>query len=58
MIEKNSVYWSIHKIVLEELYDDLDNSIKDVISNNPNSKEGIILNQKIEAEVKKRLTQD
>jgi hypothetical protein len=58
MIEKNSVYWSIHKIVFEELYDDLDNSIKDVISNNPNSKEGIILNQKIEAEVKKRLTQD
>ena len=51
MIEKNSVYWSIHKIVFEELYDDLDNSIKDVISNNPNSKEGIILNQKIEAEV-------
>ena len=57
MIEKNSVYWSIHKIVFEELYDDLDSAIKDVVANNPNSKESIILKQKINEEVKKRLTQ-
>ena len=57
MIEKDSVYWSVHKIVFEELYDDLDSTIKDVVANNPNSKESIILKQKINEEVKKRLTQ-
>ncbi len=57
MIEKDSVYWSVHKIVFEELYDDLDSAIKDVVANNPNSKESIILKQKINEEVKKRLTQ-
>ena len=57
MFEKDSVYWSVHKIVFEELYDDLDSAIKDVVANNPNSKESIILKQKINEEVKKRLTQ-
>ena len=57
MIEKDSVYWSVHKIVFEELYDDLDSAIKDVVANNPNSKESSILKQKINEEVKKRLTQ-
>ena len=57
MIEKDSVYWSVHKIVFEELYDDLDSAIKDVVANNPNSKESILLKQKINEEVKKRLTQ-
>ena len=57
MIEKDSVYWSVHKIVFEELYDDLDSAIKDVVANNPNSKESIILKQKINEEVKKRLNQ-
>ena len=57
MIEKDSVYWSVHKIVFEELYDYLDSAIKDVVANNPNSKESIILKQKINEEVKKRLTQ-
>ena len=57
MIEKDSVYWSVHKIVFEELYDDLDSAIKDVVANNPNSKESIILKQKINEEVKKRLPQ-
>ena len=41
----------------QELYDDLDSAIKDVVANNPNSKESIILKQKINEEVKKRLTQ-
>jgi|TARA_B100001105_G_C22249778_1_gene382038 hypothetical protein len=57
MIEKDSVYWSIHKIVFEEIYDDLDSSIKDVIQNKPQSRESEMLNEKIDLEVRKRLTQ-
>ena len=54
MIEKDSVYWSIHKIVFEEIYDDLDSSIKDVIQNKPQSRESEMLNEKIDLEVRKR----
>jgi len=57
MIEKDSVYWSIHKIVFEEMYDDLDDSIKSIIRNKPQSREGGLLNEKIDLEVRKRLTQ-
>jgi len=58
MIEKDSVYWSIHKIVFEEMYDDLDSGIKDVIQNKPQSRESEMFNEKIDLEVRKRLTQD
>lgn len=57
MIEKDSVYWSIHKIVFEEMFYDLDNSIKEVIQNKPQSRESEMLNEKIDLEVRKRLTQ-
>jgi hypothetical protein len=58
MIERDNVYWSIHKIVFEEMYDDLDNGIKSIIRNKPQSREGAMLNQRIDLEVRKRLTQD
>ena len=58
MIEKDSVYWSIHKIVFEEMFDELDNSIKDVIQNKPLSRESEMLKEKIDEEVRKRLTED
>ena len=58
MIERDDVYWSIHKIVFEEMYDDLDNSIKSVIVNKPESTESRLLNKQIDLEVKKRLTQN
>jgi hypothetical protein len=57
MIEKDSVYWSIHKIVFEEMFDDLDKSIKDVIQNKPLSRESEMLKEKVDEEVRKRLTQ-
>jgi len=57
MIEKDSVYWSIHKVVFEEMFYDLDNSIKEVIQNKPQSRESEMLNEKIDLEVRKRLTQ-
>ena len=58
MIEKDSVYWSIHKVVFEEMFYDLDNSIKEVIQNKPQSRESEMLNEKIDLEVRKRLTED
>ena len=57
MIERDDVYWSIHKIVFEEMYDDLDNSIKSIIVNKPESTESRLLNKQIDLEVRKRLTQ-
>ena len=57
MIEKDSVYWSIHKIVFEEMYDDLDSRVKSVIQNKPQSRESEMLKEKIDEEVRKRLTQ-
>ena len=55
MIEKTEVYWAIHKVVFEEMYEDLDNSIKSIISNRPASREGEILKDRVNAEVEKRL---
>ena len=57
LIERDDVYWSIHKIVFEEMYDDLDNSIKSIIVNKPESTESRLLNKQIDLEVRKRLTQ-
>jgi|TARA_B110001454_G_C12619476_1_gene392259 hypothetical protein len=57
MIEKDSVYWSIHKVVFEEMYDGLDNSIKTIIRDKPQSRESDMLKEKIDEEVRKRLTQ-
>ena len=57
MIEKDSVYWSIHKVVFEEMYDGLDNSIKTIIRDEPQSRESDMLKEKIDEEVRKRLTQ-
>ena len=57
MIEKGCVYWSIHKIVFEEMYDDLDDSVKSIIRNKSQSRESEMLKEKIDLEVRKRLTQ-
>lgn len=39
------------------MYDDLDNSIKSIIVNKPESTESRLLNKQIDLEVRKRLTQ-
>jgi|TARA_B100001971_G_C18153871_1_gene517385 hypothetical protein len=55
MIEKDETYWAIHKVVFQEMYDDLDMSIKSIVVNSPVSREGEILKKRVDAEVEKRL---
>mgnify|MGYP001165351426 FL=1 len=55
MIEKDETYWAIHKVVFQEMYDDLDMSIKSIVVNSPASREGEILKKRVDAEVEKRL---
>ena len=55
MIEKDETYWAIHKIVFQEMYEDLDSSVKSIVANSPASREGEILKNKVQAEVEKRL---
>jgi hypothetical protein len=55
MIEKDETYWAIHKVVFQEMYDDLDISIKSIVVNSPVSREGEILKKRVDAEVEKRL---
>ena len=53
-MEKDNTYWELHKEVYTEELDKLDKDIINLIHNNPMSKEASLLNERIEAEVKRR----
>ena len=55
MIEKDETYWAIHKIVFQEMFDDLDKSVKSIVTNKPQSREGEILKDRADSEGETRL---
>jgi len=53
-MEKDNTYWELHKEVYTEELDKLDKDIINLIHNHPMSKEASLLNERIDAEVKRR----
>jgi len=53
-MEKDNIYWELHKEVYTEELDKLDKDIINLIHNHPMSKEASLLNERIDAEVKRR----
>ena len=53
-MEKDHTYWELHKEVYTEELDKLDKDIINLIHNHPMSKEASLLNERIDAEVKRR----
>ncbi len=55
MNTKSPAYWATHKNVVQDLLDELDSDIQDLVLKNPESLESIRFNEKVDAEVKRRL---
>ncbi len=55
MNTKSPTYWATHKNVVQDLLDELDSDIQDLVLKNPESLESIRFNEKVDAEVKRRL---
>jgi|TARA_R110000744_G_C19141127_1_gene538247 hypothetical protein len=57
-IKKDSQYWSIHKEIYMKELDKLDDEIAGIVQTKPYSKEANMFNEKLDAQIEKRMGED
>tara|TARA_Y100000310_G_scaffold235801_1_gene238970 strand:- start:688 stop:879 length:192 start_codon:yes stop_codon:yes gene_type:complete len=53
-MEKDNNYWNLHKDIYLEKFSELSSEIRDLITNNPNSKEAKLLEGRVKREVEEQ----
>mgnify|MGYP003312651658 CR=1 FL=1 len=54
-IKSNPDYWNPHKDIWQEEYDNLDPQVRDVVTNEPYSREARMLNLKVDRLIERKL---
>ena len=55
-MEKNKSYWILHKDIYLEHFSELSSEIRDLVINNPNSKEAKLLESRVKRELEEAIS--